>query len=66
RERGYAMTLGTFVPQYLGICAPIVNWDEEICAAVTVVGRLTRDPEQRQAAALRLSAFCKALSAATC
>lgn len=64
RERGYAMTLGTFVPHYLGICAPIVNWDEEICAAVTVVGRLTRDPEQRQTAALRLSAFCKTLSAA--
>lgn len=65
RERGYAMTLGTFVPNYLGICAPIVNWDEEICAAVTVVGRLTRDPEQRRTAALTLTSFCRSLSAAT-
>jgi len=65
REQGYAMTLGTFVPDYLGICAPIVNWDEEICAAVTVVGRLTRDPEQRRLAARHLTDFCKTLSAAT-
>lgn len=65
REQGYAMTLGTFVPNYLGICAPIVNWDEEICAAVTVVGRLTRDHEQHRLAARRLTAFCKTLSAAT-
>jgi len=65
REQGYAMALGTFVPNYIGICAPIVNWDEEICAAVTVVGRLTRDPEQRRAAAMRLTSFCKTLSAAT-
>lgn len=64
REQGYALSLGTFIPDYLGICAPIVNWDEEICAAVTVVGRLTRDPEQRRLAALRLTGFCKTLSAA--
>src|SRR5262249_53532374 len=47
REQGYAMTVGTFVPHYVGIAAPIINWDEEICAVVTVVARITRDPEQR-------------------
>jgi DNA-binding IclR family transcriptional regulator len=65
REQGYAMTLGTFVPYYVGISAPIINWDEEICAAVTVVARLTRDPAQRLSAAAQLKAFCKNLSAAT-
>jgi DNA-binding IclR family transcriptional regulator len=65
REQGYAMTLGTFVPHYVGISAPIINWDEEICAAVTVVARMTRDPDQRLSAAAQLRAFCKNLSAAT-
>jgi DNA-binding IclR family transcriptional regulator len=53
RGQGYAMTLGTFVPHHVGISAPIINWDEEICAAVTVVARLTREPDQRLSAATR-------------
>ncbi len=65
REQGYAMTLGTFVPHYVGIAAPIINWDEEICAAVTIVARLTRDIDQRLSAAAQLSSFCRNLSAAT-
>lgn len=65
REQGYAMTLGTFVPHYVGIAAPIINWDEEICAAVTIVARLTREPDQHLSAAAQLRAFCKNLSAAT-
>ena len=65
REQGYAMTLGTFVPHYVGIAAPIVNWDDEICAAVTIVARITRDADQRLSAAAQLKAFCKNLSAAT-
>ena len=39
REQGYAMTVGTFAPLYVGISAPVINWDDEICAAVTVVAR---------------------------
>lgn len=65
REQGYAMTLGTFVPEYVGISAPIINWDDEICAAVTIVARMTRDPDQRLSAAAQLRAFCRNLSAAT-
>jgi DNA-binding IclR family transcriptional regulator len=65
REQGYAMTLGTFVPHYVGISAPIINWDDEICAAVTIVARMTRDPDQRLSAAAQLRAFCRNLSAAT-
>lgn len=64
REQGYAMALGTVVPDYVGIAAPVINWDEEICAAVTVFGRVTRDPQQRQSAAAQLGAFCKSMSAA--
>lgn len=63
REQGYAMALGTFVPNYLGIAAPIINWDEEICAVVTVVGRLARDPERHLSAAVQLRTFCKTMSA---
>lgn len=65
RDQGYAMTIGTFVPHYVGISAPIINWDEEICAAVTIVARVTRDPDHRLSAAAQLKAFCKNLSAAT-
>jgi DNA-binding IclR family transcriptional regulator len=65
REQGYAMVLGTYVPHYVGIAAPIINWDEEICAAVTVGGRKGRDPEQRLSAAARLAALCRNMSAAT-
>ena len=65
RDQGYAMTVGTFVPHYVGISAPIINWDEEICAAVTIVARITRDPDHRLSAAAQLKAFCKNLSAAT-
>lgn len=65
REQGYAMTLGTFVPEYVGISAPIINWDDEICAAVTIVARMTRDADQRLSAAAQLRAFCRNLSAAT-
>lgn len=65
RERGYAMALGTYVPDHVGIAAPIINWDEEICAAVTVVLRMSRDPDWHLSAANKLNAFCKTLSAAT-
>ncbi len=65
REQGYAMAIGTFVPHHVGIAAPVINWDDEICAAVTVVARIARDPEQRLAAAARLRIFCKNMSAAT-
>ena len=64
REQGYAMTVGTFVPLYVGIAAPVINWDDEICAVVTVVSRTQRDPEQRLATAAQLSMFCKSMSAA--
>ncbi len=64
REQGYAMTEGTFVPHYVGIAAPVFNWDEEVCAAVTVVARATRDPDQRLAAAAQLRIFCKNMSGA--
>jgi DNA-binding IclR family transcriptional regulator len=63
REQGYAITVGSFVPHYVGIAAPVINWDEEICASVTIVARITRDPDQRLAAAAQLKTFCKALSA---
>jgi DNA-binding IclR family transcriptional regulator len=65
RQQGYAMTVGTFVPNQVGIAAPVINWDDEICATVTVVARIARDPEQRLAAAAQLRTFCKNLSAAT-
>lgn len=65
REQGYAMAIGTFLPHHVGIAAPVINWDDEICAVVTVVARVTRDPEQRLAAAARLRTFCKNMSAAT-
>ncbi|WP_119271753.1 IclR family transcriptional regulator [Taklimakanibacter deserti] len=65
REQGYAMAVGTFVPHYVGLAAPVINWDDEICAAVTIVARTARDPQQRLAAAAHLRTFCKNMSAAT-
>jgi DNA-binding IclR family transcriptional regulator len=64
REQGYAMTEGTFIPHHVGIAAPVINWDEEICAAVTVIARATRDPDRRLSAAAQLRMFCKNMSAA--
>jgi DNA-binding IclR family transcriptional regulator len=63
REQGYAVGEGTFVPCYIGMAAPVINWDEEICAAVTVVARAPRDPDQRLSAAAQLVMFCKNMSA---
>ena len=65
RDQGYAMTLGTFVPHYVGIAAPIINWDDEICAAVTIVARISRDQDQCLSAAAQLRGFCRNLSVAT-
>src|SRR4029079_11026933 len=39
RDECYAMAETAFVPHYIGIAAPVMKWDEEICAAVTVVAR---------------------------
>jgi DNA-binding IclR family transcriptional regulator len=64
REQGYAMREAAFVPRSVDIAAPVINWDEEICAVVTVIARATRDPDQRLSAATQLSMFCKNMSAA--
>jgi len=61
REQGYAMKEAAFVPRSVGIAAPVINWDEEICAAVTVIARATRDPDQHRSAAAG-----SACSARTC
>jgi DNA-binding IclR family transcriptional regulator len=66
REQGYAMAETAFVPHYIGIAAPVMNWDEEICAAVTVVARAIRDPGERLSAAVQLGMFCKNMSASAC
>jgi DNA-binding IclR family transcriptional regulator len=58
------MTDGTFIPHYVGIAAPVINWDEEICAAVTLVARAARNPDQRHSAAAQLKMYCKNMSAA--
>jgi DNA-binding IclR family transcriptional regulator len=65
REQGHAMmAAATFVPHSVGIAAPVINWDEEICAVVTVIARATREPDQRLSAAAQLKMFCKSMSAA--
>ena len=64
REQGYAMMEAAFVPQSVGIAAPVINWDEEICATVTIIARATRNPDQRLSAAAQLRMFCKNMSAA--
>jgi hypothetical protein len=46
------------------MAAPVINWDEEICAAVTLVARATRNPNQGPSAAAELKMFCRSMSAA--
>jgi DNA-binding IclR family transcriptional regulator len=62
-EQGCAMSAGTFDPRYVGIAAPVINWDEEICAVVTVIGRVMRDPGHQLATATQLRTFCRNMSA---
>lgn len=65
RGQGYAMTDAAFVPHSIGIAAPVINWDEEICAVVTVIARATRDHDRHLSAAAQLRLFCENMSAAS-
>lgn len=62
RQCGYAAVFGNFIPGLVAVAAPVLDWQGEAQAVVTLVGT---DPEMiadGSAAIRSLSAFCQALS----
>lgn len=64
RSQGYAHVAGDLIPGLAAIAAPVLNWQGEIEAAVTLIGtdRSMTHPDHAAVAVLR--AFCKSLSVA--
>jgi DNA-binding IclR family transcriptional regulator len=52
REKGYAMSRGTFIPGLTGISAPILDERKEIQAAVTIITRISEAREQAMVEAI--------------
>jgi DNA-binding IclR family transcriptional regulator len=62
RAKGYSFVDGRFIPGLVAIAAPILDWQNEVQAVVTLVGTdpSTTQPDSKPVAALL--AFCKAQS----
>lgn len=62
RERGYATVEGRYIPGLVAAAAPVLDWQTEVQAAVTIVGTdpnlVTSDSEEINA----LLAYCKSKS----
>lgn len=62
RERGYAWVDGRFIPGLVAISAPILDWQGEAQAVVTLIGTDPAVAEPGSDSVTRLIAFCKELS----
>ena len=58
RERGYAVSRGGLLPDQTGISAPLLNWQNEASAAVTIVTRLSGHNDAQEKSRQHLLAFC--------
>lgn len=62
REQGYAAVDGTFIPGLVATAAPILDWQGEAQAAVTLIGTEPKDIEAGSDANRCLIDFCRAHS----
>jgi DNA-binding IclR family transcriptional regulator len=62
RATGYASVDGKFIPGLVAIAAPILNWQAEAEAVVTLVGTDPAVIQPGSDAVIRLVSFCKELS----
>ena len=62
RARGYAWVDGKFIPGLVAIASPILDWQGEAQAVVTLIGTDPAIIEPGSDAVRRLTAFCKDLS----
>jgi len=58
REQGYAVCSGGVLPDQTGISAPLINWQNEASAAVTIVTRLSAHADALERSKQHLQAFC--------
>ncbi|EKF21013.1 IclR family transcriptional regulator [Nitratireductor pacificus] len=58
RARGYASVDGKFIPGLVAAAAPILDWQQEAQAVVTLVGTDPQEITQRTNSIQRLLAFC--------
>jgi DNA-binding IclR family transcriptional regulator len=62
RARGYCHVDGRFIPGLVAIAAPILDWQNEVQAVVTLVGTDPASAEANSRPVADLLAFCKAQS----
>jgi DNA-binding IclR family transcriptional regulator len=65
RAQGYAFVDGRFIPGLVAIAAPVLDWQGEAQAVVTLIGIDQAVTQPGSAAVKRLQAFCEALSFAS-
>jgi DNA-binding IclR family transcriptional regulator len=59
RAHGYASVYGDFIPGLVAIAAPILDWQEEAQAAITLIGTDVAATEPQSDPVLRLIAYCR-------
>ncbi|WP_371038523.1 IclR family transcriptional regulator [Rhodosalinus sp. FB01] len=62
RARGHATVDGRYIPGLVAVAAPVLDWQDEVQAAVTLVGTDPAAIGPDGAPVARLQAFCHALS----
>jgi DNA-binding IclR family transcriptional regulator len=63
RRKGFAYSKGTFTGIVTGIAAPVINAQNQACAAVTILKPHARDGEDEAPVMRRLTEFCARMSA---
>ncbi|MBZ9973878.1 MULTISPECIES: IclR family transcriptional regulator [unclassified Mesorhizobium] len=58
RERGYAFVEGKFIPGLVAIAAPILDWQHEAQAVITLIGTDTEAIKPGSSEVISLVAFC--------
>jgi DNA-binding IclR family transcriptional regulator len=59
RVHGYASVHGDFIPGLVAIAAPILDWQEEAQAAITLIGTDVAATEPQSDPVLHLIAYCR-------
>jgi DNA-binding IclR family transcriptional regulator len=59
RVHGYASVHGDFIPGLVAIAAPILDWQEEAQAAITLIGTDVAATQPQSDPVLRLIAYCR-------
>jgi DNA-binding IclR family transcriptional regulator len=62
RAKGYSFVDGRFIPGLVAIAAPILDWQNEVQAVVTLVGTDPSNAQPDSKPVATLLSFCKAQS----